>query len=120
MRNDWNHTTAAAVLGCLAALAVPPVPLVPDDAEEGTTKAADAVQPPASWDEAPDDLKQSLLNAVAFLGRFVGTGDLKGLDRDTAAMALATQCKDTPLAALKPNYGVVVSVFISVRQAHGL
>lgn len=117
MRNDWNYTTAAAIFGVLAALTPTPTP---DDAEEGSEEAAVAVKPPASWNEADSELKQDALNAVAFLARFTGTAKLESIDRDAAAMSLASVCKGTRLAALKPNYGIMVSVFISVRQAHGL
>lgn len=74
--------------------------------------------PGESWGQASHMQHESFCKAAGFLRRLVSTQpDLSKVNKEEAAMALAGVMKDTPVADLKPNYGLMVSIFISTVQS---
>lgn len=75
-------------------------------------------QPGQTWDEASQRQQQSFCEAVGFLRTYTsGQRKLEEVDKEAAAIALAAKMKDTPMAELKPNYGLMVSIGLSVLQS---
>lgn len=130
IRNDWNHTAAAALFGAMvglqrknAALVSPPALEVAEDASdiEEVPVTAPVIEEaplfPNSWNELDEELRKDLVEGIAFLASYAHGTTLDKLDREKAAYALISFLKDRPIAAYKIPHGIAIDVFISVRQA---
>jgi len=88
-------------------------PNVPKDDQPASAPTSEA---PRSWGTATEEEKEACQKAVRFLKSFVHTAPIPSVDRDAAAMSLATTMKGTALSALNPNYRQVVEIILCGLQ----
>jgi hypothetical protein len=115
---NLNSTAGSALYGIVYADQKPAAaPKPPKDGDDAAPAVApEPVEKLALWADLPKETRTAFTNLAGFLTSYIGTAKASALDIEGAAMAAATKCKDTPVAALKPNYRKLVEVFLNVRQ----
>ena len=111
---DLNTIIAASMHGAIIGMLAASAPSKPD--EDGNKP--DPTKVPECWNKAPEEFKADALKATRFLASYCSSSrDPAQIDRESACMALATTMKGSAMADLKPNYRVLVEIFISTRQS---
>lgn len=113
---DINNTIAAALYGAAAGVLA---------TRKAGAPTEDAVQAPAEptadlgkdWQSAPAPVRAAFLKMARFLNSYSHGQAVAKLDREQATLALVDHAKGLPIFSCGLPYGVLISVFVAVRQS---